>query len=165
MTNSNSIKIYDWIVIIALVGLLIFFFKDCRGFMAPAPAGIHGTFSSSSYNPTYKAPVYKDSLLKAIAASQIIVRSGRLHSYDPPWDSLSYLLSNIPCDTGHVEAYIEFSNKKESQSTFRVLSFNASPIKDDEDYDRLTKHYYNCFETVLENYHVIKLSDTLAGNR
>lgn len=147
------------------MGLLIFSLKDCRGFIAPAPAGIHGNYSSASFYSTYKALVSKDSLLKTLEASKIFVRSGRLNSYDPPWDSLSYILGNIPCDTGHVEAYIQFSDKNERQSTFHVLWFNASPTTNDEDYDWLTKRYYNCFDEIFQNFQVTKLPDTLHSKR
>ena len=133
--------------------------------MAPAPAGIHGTYSSTSYNPTYKAPVSKDSLLKQLEAGKMLVKSGRLNSYDPPLDSLRYLIGNIRCDTGNVEAYIEFFDKKGPQSTFRVLWFNAAPTTDDKVYDRLTSSYYQCFERELSGYQVRKMFDTLNGNR
>jgi hypothetical protein len=133
--------------------------------MTPAPAGIHGTYSSTSYNPTYKAPDSKDSLLILLEDGKMLVRSGRLNSYDPPWDSLRYLIGNIQCDTGRIEAYIEFLDKKEPQSTFRVLWFNATPTTDDKIYDRLTNTYYQCFERELSSFQVRKVSDALNGNR
>jgi hypothetical protein len=165
MTSRNTSKVFSWTLTAGLIGLVIYQLKDCKGFMAPAPAGIHGTYSSASYNPTYKATVPKDSLLKLLEAGQLQVKSERLNSHDPPWDSLRYLIGNIRCDTGHVEEYVEFLDKKESQSTFRVLWFNATPTTDDKVYDRLTNTYYQCFEKELSSYQVRKVSDTLNGNR
>lgn len=165
MTNHNTSKVFRWTLTAALIGFVIYLLKDCKGFMAPAPAGIHGTYSSTSYNPTFKAPVSKDSLLQLLEAGQLQVKSGRLNSYDPPWDSLRYLIGNIRCDTGHIEAYIEFLDKKEAQSTFRILWFNAPPTTDDKVYDRLTSSYYQCFERELLNYQVRKVTDTSNGNR
>jgi hypothetical protein len=165
MTNRNTSRVFTWALTAGSFWLVIYLLKDCKGFMAPAPAGIHGTYSSTSYNPTYKAPDSKDSLLILLEDGKMLVRSGRLNSYDPPWDSLRYLIGNIQCDTGRIEAYIEFLDKKEPQSTFRVLWFNATPTTDDKIYDRLTNTYYQCFERELSSFQVRKVSDALNGNR
>jgi hypothetical protein len=114
MSNSDTVKVFTLLLMLTLIGLVIFLVKDCRGFMAPAPAGIHGRYLSTTYEPTYKAPVPKDSLLKTLEANNILTMSGRQHSYDPPWDSLTYIFGNIPCDTEHIEAYVEFSHRNEA---------------------------------------------------
>src|SRR5689334_1869962 len=113
MTHQSRLTFFSWVLTFGLIGLMVYVLKDCRGFMAPAPAGIHGVYLSDTYHPTYKAPAFKGSLLKAFEAGQIIVKRERLHSYDPPWDGLRYLIGNIRCDTEDIEAYIEFSDKNE----------------------------------------------------
>jgi hypothetical protein len=127
----------------------------CTGIMAPAPNGIHGTYAV--VNP----PVYeingltKDSMLIAFAKGNLIINSGRLNNYDPPWDSLSYLISNIYCGREKIEAYIEFSNKSDTNTTLKLVHFNALPTKDNEEYKKRVENYYKCFEDLLSTLRII----------
>lgn len=148
------------IVIIALIlvltGLLIRYAPQYLTFMKPAPPGIHGLYSSD-YDPVYKTTDDKDSLLHDLEREGILVKSGRLHDYDPPWDSLRYVIGNIRCDTQLIEPYIEFfRGKQEGFTSFRILWINAAPNKsyDTTLYNNLTKKYYDCFEAILSRHGV-----------
>jgi len=125
--------------------------------MKPAPPGIHGLYSLVDYDPVFKTKYEKDSLLEQLETDGLIIKSGRLHDYDPPWDSLRYLIDNVRCETQNIEAYIEFRRtKQDSFTTFRILWINAAPNEsyDTTLYETLTKKYYNCFETILKRHDV-----------
>jgi hypothetical protein len=143
-----------------IIGLVIAFFaiwelSCCRGIMAPAPLGIHGHYSSTSDTPNYQVGIGIDSILMLFSKANITIKTGRLNDYDAPWDSLSYVLSDIPCDKQQIEAYIEFKDKT-ANTTFRVLWFNAAITKDDKLYQKLTESYYKCFESFLRGHNLIK---------
>lgn len=128
----------------------------CRGIKAPAPYGIHGEYSLVS-TPTYTANgVEKDSLLKLLTKENLIVKNGRVNDYDPPWDSLRYLVANIPCDEEKIEAYIEFKDKRARNTTFQVLWFNAEPTRDNKEYEKRAEKYFKCFESLLRKNQLIK---------
>ncbi|RYE55632.1 MAG: hypothetical protein EOP48_09795 [Sphingobacteriales bacterium] len=140
--------------VIAILATLVYkYLPDYLGIMKPAPPGIHGLYSLRSYGRIYKTRYSKDSLLGRLANDGLTIKSGRLHDYDPPWDSLRYLIDNVVCDTQKVEPYIEFRKEKERDSTtFRILWINATPNEsyDTTLYQNLTKKYYDCFETILK---------------
>ncbi len=144
-------------LIVILVGLFIKYAPDYLGIMKPAPPGIHGLFLSADYDPLYKTKYDKDSLLKYLEKDGLQIKSGRLNDYDPPWDSLRYLVDNIRCDTQNIEPYIEFHKEKQNGfTTFRILWINATPNEsyDTTLYQTLTKKYYDCFETILQRHEV-----------
>lgn len=129
---------------------------SCREFRL-APLGIHGIYSHINDSIVYKTiNLSKDSMLAVLKSNNLIVKNGRLHSYDPTWDSLSYLIKKIPCDSEHVEAYIEFQDKKSNNTTFRILWFNSTPTKNDSLYLRKTEAYYKCFEMLLKEKNIIR---------
>jgi hypothetical protein len=144
-------------LIVILVGLFIKYAPEHLAIMKPAPPGIHGLFSSADYNPLYNTKYDKDSLLKYLEKEGLIIKSGILNDYDPPWDSLRYLVGNIRCDTQIIEPYIEFNKEKHNGlTTFRILWINATPNEsyDTTLYQTLTKKYYDCFEKILKRYEV-----------
>lgn len=144
-------------LIVIFAGLLIKYAPKYLEINKPAPLGIHGRFLAIDYNPLYKAKYGKDSLLKCLEKDGLLIKSGRLNNYDPPWDSLRYLIGNIHCDTQIIEPYIEF-NKEEHNglTTFRILWINSSPNEsyDSTVYETLTHKYYHCFETILKRHEV-----------
>ena len=144
-------------LLVVLVGLFIKNVPDYLAIMKPAPRGIHGLYSLAGYDPIYKSKYDKDSLLKYLKTDSLLIKSGRLHDYDPPWDSLRYLIDNVHCDTQTIEPYIEFHRQKQNGFTvFRILWINATPIEsyDTTLYQTLTKKYYDCFEKILERHGV-----------
>jgi hypothetical protein len=144
-------------LLVVLVGLFIKYGPDYLAIMKPAPPGIHGLYSLADYDPVYKIKYDKDSLLKHLETDGLLIKSGRLNDYDPPWDSLRYLIDNIRCDTQSIEPYIEFRREKQNGlTTFRILWINAAPNEsyDTTLYQAMTKKYYNCFETILRRHEV-----------
>ena len=142
-------------MLIAFVGLFIKYVPDYLVIMKPAPPGIHGLYSLTEYDPAYRTKYEKDSLLKHLEKDGLIIKSGRLHNYDPPWDSLRYLVDNIRCDTQNIEPYIEFRREKQNGFTkFKILWINATPNEsyDTTIYQTLAKRYYDCFEAILERH-------------
>lgn len=155
---TKGTKLFLIIGLIAVfVAVFIRFAPDYLSIMKPAPPGIHGNYSLAEYDLTYKTEYDKDSLLHNLEKDGLDIRSGRLHDYDPPWDSLRYLVGNIRCDTQQIESYIEFRKEKQDGfTTFRILGMSATP---NESYDtmlyrNLTKKYYDCFETILSRHGV-----------
>lgn len=151
--NYQNVKI---IIGLAIAVFVIVKLSYCRGIMAPAPLGIHGIFSSISYDPNYQTTMSMDSILMLLEKKNITIKTGRLNDYDAPWDSLRYVLGNIPCDKQQIEAYIEFKDKRATNTTFKVLWFNAEPTKDDKEYRKRTEAYYECFEALLKTNNLIK---------
>lgn len=144
-------------ILIVLVGLFIRYATDYFAIMKPAPPGIHGHYSLDQHNPVYKTKHDKDSLLNMLRLEGLVIKSGRLHDYDPPWDSLRYLVDNIQCDTQKIEPYIEFQREKQNDfTTFSILWINATPNEsyDTMLYQTMTKKYYNCFEAILRRHDV-----------
>src|SRR5579875_3593798 len=135
-------------ILIVLVGVFIKYAPDYLAIMKPAPPGIHGLYSLANYDPVYKTKHDKDSLLKQLEIDGLIIKSGRLHDYDPPWACLRYLIDNLRCDTQNIEPYIEFRKEKQNNlTTFRILWINATPNEsyDTTVYQTMSKKYYNCF--------------------
>ena len=123
------------------------------GIMSPAPLGVHGIYSFVQCDRMYKVKIQKDSLLHAFKKEGFIVSADRLNKYDPPWDSLRYLISNIYCGNQKIEPYIEFKKEKSDGFTlFQILWINAAPNMsyDTNIYKMLTIKYYNCFEDILK---------------
>lgn len=149
----KGLKIFIGLAIIVFLAVKLY---CCKGIMAPAPSGIHGHYSSATYDPEYKTKMSVDSFLTVLKKDGMIIKSGRLNDYDPPWDSLRYLIGNIPCDKQQIEAYIEFKDKRATNTTFKVMWFNAPPTKDDKIYQKLTESYYKCFESLLKSHNLIK---------
>ena len=142
---------------VVLVGLFIKYAPDYLAIMKPAPPGIHGHYSLADYDPVYKTKYDKDSLLKQLETDNLLIKSGRLNDYDPPWDSLRYLIGNVRCDTQNIEPYIEFRREKQNGfTTFRILWINATPNEnyDTTLYQTMTREYYNCFEAILQRHDV-----------
>ncbi len=129
----------------------------CKGIKAPAPHGIHGEYSFTSNTPVYTANgITKDSILRALAKENLVIKTGRLNDYDAPWDSLRYLIGGIPCGGQRVEAYVEFKDKRVANTAFQVLWFNAKPTKDNNEYQERTENYYKCFESLLNKKNLIR---------
>jgi hypothetical protein len=149
-------RINKYIIASIVTTLILVGVYCCTGIKTPAPLGVHGEYSSISYNPNYQASMSKDSFLLMLSKENVEIKSGRLNNYDPPWDSLRYVLGNIICDNQEIEAYIEFKDKKATNRTFKVFWFNAAPTKDDKIYEKLTANYYNCFEALLKKNNLIK---------
>jgi len=147
MIHGKSMKnIFYLAAIISLVSIY-----SCK-FKSPAPAGIHGEYSLTPDSYVYQANgINKDSVLSIFKMNDLKVTGGKLNNYDAPWDSLRYLIGNIPCDTQNIEAYIEFTDKKALN-----IWFNATPTDDDEKYEKLAKGYYECFEALLKKSGIIK---------
>src|SRR5689334_9457942 len=137
------------IITLLIVGLIltvaiIFLISPLKyvAIMRLAPPGIHGLYSLADYDLVYKTKYDKDTLLSDLAKDGLVIKSGRLHDYDPPWDSLRYLIDNITCDKQKIEPYIEFHREKQKGfTTFRILWINAAPNKsyDTTLYRTLTK--------------------------
>lgn len=146
------------IAVVAIVAVFaIAYAPQYLQIMKPAPPGIHGNYSITGYDPVYKTSNEKDSLLQRLEKDGLEIKSGRLHDYDPPWDSLRYVIGNIPCGTEKIESYIEFSKEKQdSLTTFRVLWMNAAPNEsyDTALYNTMARKYYDCFETILSRHGV-----------
>ena len=144
-------------LVLVFVGLFIKYAPKYLAIMKSAPPGIHGFYSLADYDLIYKTEDDKDMLLHDLENDGLQVKNGRLHDYDPPWDSLRYLIDNISCDTQKIEPYIEFHRGKQNGfTTFRILWINATP---NESYDtilykNLTKKYYDCFEVILSRHGV-----------
>jgi len=152
--NYRNIKI---IIGLAIPVFVIVKLSCCRGINAPAPLGIHGEYSLTSNVPIYKTNnINKDSVLKILSKENLNIKTGKFNDYGAPWDSLRYLIGNIPCDKQLIEAYIEFKDKRATNTTFKVLWFNATPTKDDKIYQKLTDSYYKCFESFLRKHNAIK---------
>lgn len=128
---------------------------SCRGFRQ-APLGLHGIYSRNTDSLYKTNNLCKDSVLSILKKQNLIVKKEILHEYDQPWDSLRYLISNIPCGSEHIEAYIEFQDKKSTNTSFRILWFNSIPINDDSLYVEKTKRYYMCFEKILRNSRITR---------
>lgn len=144
-------------LIILFIGLFNKYSTDYLEIKKYAPPGIHGHYSLPDYDPVYKTKYDKDSLLKYLEKDGLQIKMGRLNDYDPPWDSLRYLIDNIRCDTQNIETYIEFRREKQKgYITFRILWINATPNEsyDTTLYQKLTKKYFNCFETILQQHAV-----------
>lgn len=144
-------------ILIVLVGLFIWYATDYLAIGKPAPPGIHGLYSLYDYNPVYKTKHDKDSLLNLLKVDGLVIKSGRLHDYDAPWDSLRYLIDNIRCDTQIIEPYIEFQREKQNDfTTFKILWINATSNESYDTilYQTMTKKYFNCFETILRRHDV-----------
>jgi len=154
-------KVFIAALIIAPVPLFLFIkhFPRSLHFSDPAPRGIHGIYSSANYDRVYKTKLHKDSLLVDLEKEGLIIKSGRLHDYDAPWDSLRYLIDSVTCDTQRIEPYIEFFKEKQNGLTcFKIIWINAAP---NLSYDTsvvpiLTKKYYDCFEDILKRHEVTK---------
>jgi hypothetical protein len=156
MNRTTKTLIFIGLIVVP-VALFIKYAPDYFAIMKPAPEGIHGLYSLADYDPIYKTKDDKDSLLKYLQMDGLIVKSGRLNDYDPPWDSLRYLVDNIRCDTQNIEPYIEFHKEKQNGfTTFRILWINSTLNEnfDSTLYRTLTKSYYNCFETILQRHGV-----------
>lgn len=148
---------YNKIKILLKLSILIVFLAKiycCTGIMAPAPNGTHGTYTVVNPHIYEINGLTKDSLLTAFAKRNLIINSGRLNNYDPPWDSLSYLISNIYCGREKIEAYIEFSKKSDTNRTLKLVHVNALPTKDDEEYENRVENYYKCFEDLLSTLRI-----------
>ncbi len=151
-----SSRVDKYIIVLIFTALILVGIYCCTGIKTPAPLGIHGEYSSISYTPNYQTNMSKDSLLLILAKENVTIKSGRLNNYDPPWDSLRYVLGNITCDNQKIEAYIEFKDKRATNTTFQVFWFNATPTKDDKIHEKLTTNYYQCFEALLKKNNLIK---------
>ena len=149
-------KGYKILIGLAIITFIVVRLCCCKGIMTPAPSGIHGHFSAGTYEPNYETTISVDSFLTILKHDKIIIESGRLNDYDPPWDSLRYILGNITCDKEKIEAYIEFKDKRASNTTLQVIWFNAVPTMDNEEYKKRAENYYQCFEALLKKNNLIK---------
>ncbi len=151
---------YRWFKILTITAFAIFFIVKlyyCKGIKAPAPHGIHGEYALTSNPPIYTTNgITKDAIIKVLVKENLVVKSGRLNDYDASWDSLRYLIGNIPCGEQKIEAYIEFKDKKAVNTTFQILWFNAEPTKDNNEYQKRTENYYKCFEALLNKNKLVK---------
>lgn len=152
MLFKRNIKIAGLFSILVVIFLLF----SCRGFMKPAPIGVHGQYSLLEETSYKTNNLSKDSILKILMLNDLSIKEGRLNKYDPPWDSLRYIIGNINCNAQLIEACVEFQDKNSITSTFKVLWFNAIPTNDDSVYKIRAKEYYQCFEAVLKKNNIIK---------
>jgi hypothetical protein len=148
-------------IVVLLSGFITYLSFNWRGFKSPAPMGIHGTYSLDS-TTFFTTAQTKDSMLFHFQNRGWNIKPGRLNEYDPPWDSLRYLVGNIKCDTTNIEGYIEFT--KESTTRFFVLWINAPPSDDDAVYEKLSHKYFDCLEDQLESLEVTRVIDAKQGN-
>ena len=150
------------VLILGFVGLLLLLFfiryaPNHFGIMTPAPLGIHGIYSLETSDRIYKSRFQKDSLLHMLEKEGLIIKADRLNKYDPPWDSLRYLIGNVYCGNQSIEPYIEFKKDKEDGYTiFQVLWINAAPNAsyDTNVYKTLTIKYFRCLEEVLKRNNI-----------
>lgn len=147
-SKKHFCNVYFFLIIF-LIGL------SCRGFRQ-APLGIHGIYSRNTDSLYKTNNLCKDSVLSILKRQDLVIKKELLHEYDQTWDSLRYLISNIPCGSEHIEAYIEFQDKKSTNTSFRILWFNSKPINDDSLYMEKTKYYYMCFEKILKNSRITR---------
>ncbi len=143
------------LLLFVILSIIIFIDCSCKGF-GYAPHGHSGCYSRINDSIYKTTNLCKDSILSILESKNLVIKTGRLQSYDPPWDSLRYVISNIPCDTGSVEAYIEFNDKKSHNATIRILWFNSTPTEDDSLYLKRTEVYYRCFELLLKENNITK---------
>lgn len=150
---SDSVK-----KIVLLLGVILFlvlvgcyFKKKSTQIMAPAPSGIHGTYSSNSPR-NYELNKSKDSVIAIFERNGLSIKTGKLNDYDAPWDSLRYGINKFPCDKDIIEAYIEFAK---SGASFKILWFNGSPTDDERIYNLRVEKYYYCFESFLKANNLI----------
>lgn len=143
------------IVVILLISTIVYY--SCKGF-GYAPHGHSGCYRRITDSIYKTNNLCKDSILKILASKDLIIKSGRLQSYDPPWDSLRYIISNIPCDTDKIEAYIEFNDKDSKNATIKILYFESTPTEDDSLYVRKTEAFYKCFEQILKENNITAFS-------
>ena len=147
--NQGFIIVFRFAIVIIVI-LQLF---SCT----PAPHGIHGLYELDSNKNIYQANnLCKDSFLNVLVKEHIAVKPDTSLKYGAPWDSLRYLLGNIPCDSQHIEAYVEFKDKRANNVTFRLLWFNATPTKDDKIYQKLAESFYKCFDSFLKGHNLIK---------
>lgn len=147
------------LILTVITWLFIIYAPKYLNIMRMAPRGIHGIYSSADRDSKYQTQLSKDVLLKKLEQDGYLIKGGKLHDYDPPWDSLSYLIDKIPCDTQKIEAYIEFKRANQNELTnFRILWFNATPnlSEDTNVYNNLARRYYRCFEDILKSHMVSK---------
>ena len=149
-------RILIWLVFIVLISTS---WHYCR-FLAPAPQGVHGIYGrygrESDFSTYQIKNVTKDEFLDVLIKNGIIVKGERLNDYDPPWDSLRYILDHIPCDKLPLEAYIEFADKKNVNTTFNVIWCKSEPTMNEKEYLKIEAQCYSCFESFLRKYNLIK---------
>ena len=123
-------KAFYIVITVGLTGMLLIAFFICtgpnhHGIMSPAPLGIHGIYSMVLNDRIYKVKAPKDSILHVFEKEGLLVSKDRLNQYDPPWDSLRYLIGNVNCGNQKIEPYIEFEKlKRDGCTVFRVLWIN-----------------------------------------
>lgn len=156
--KKTTMKFVSIGLLALLVFLFIYYAFDILKIKRPAPPGIHGLYSLHENDRTYTTTFDKDSLLKFLETDGFEIKSGRLNDYDPPWDSLRYLIDNIKCDALIIEPCIEFHKVKENGFTeFRILWIYAAPNESNDTtlYHALTHKYYDCFESILKRHGVL----------
>ena len=135
--------------------IFIVFLINFQQETSPAPPGIHGEYSINELNGYYLTNFNKDTLLKRLKLEGLIIKSGRINDYDPPWDSLRYLVDNIKCGNQKIKAYIEFGKvDHDSLTHFRILWINgpANTSKDTLIYNNIARKYYSCFGEIFKKY-------------
>lgn len=138
--------LYKRLAVLGIVALLIFAgvgLKNCRGLLAPAPLGIHGHYSLDTDVSYTIDNTTVDTFLGVFSKQGFVVRN--------QYTGWRYLVGNIPCDQTKIEAYIEFDTTT-AVASFKVLWLNAEPTEDDEEYKRLAKTYFDCFDTITKVY-------------
>lgn len=135
--------------------ILIVILVDCSckglGYAHHGHSGCYLRINDSIYKTNNLS---RDSILSILKSKNLIIKTGRLQSYDPPWDSLRYVISNIPCDTNKTEAYIEFNDKHSNMTTIKILYFISTPTEDDTVYLKKTEAFYKCFELILKENNI-----------
>ncbi|MBC7848088.1 MAG: hypothetical protein H7Y31_00060 [Chitinophagaceae bacterium] len=131
---------------------------DCKGPLAPAPAGIHGTYSMED-DMIYLIKLDRDSLVRILNSGRLTAKPTMPKDYDPPWDSARFTLQNIMCENESVGADIELKSDKQNQTTLEVFWFNASPTDDDKEYTLRAIGYRRCFEANLRGLGVPLLAE------
>jgi hypothetical protein len=143
------------IVIIGLFVLIVGLIdKLFRNFMRPMPPGYDGHFWTHNYNPVYKTTYHQDTLIRLFEKQGFLINH---HHNALEWDSVSYRIDRVPCDTLQVEPFIKFQKKKVNGLTqFKILWVYGPPNSsfDTAIYYALGRKYLTCFEAVLKRYGV-----------
>jgi len=123
-----------------------------------APEGAQGFYNIGGRDSTscLLKNVTKDIFFSALRKEGLVVKSDRLHDYDPPWDSIHYVISDIYCDHQIIDAYIEYNDKQTVDKRLIILGFKAKPTYDNNLYFILVERYYHCFKSLLRKNNLIK---------
>lgn len=152
MTITRNVKTIVIIgVFVLILGLI---YKFCSRFMQSQPPGYDGRFSIPRYDSLYMTAYDQDSLITLFVKEGFVINR---HHNDLEWDSISYRIGHMPCDTQRIEPFIRFKREKiNGLTTFRILWIEGpgNISFDTSIYDAMGRKYYKCIDAILKRYGV-----------